>query len=65
MTLLESPTVDALPVAPRQPVHVVPTASASDLLAAMSAAPAGRQHSRLRDRAIEAWLPLARHLAHR
>jgi RNA polymerase sigma-B factor len=34
------------------------------LLAAMSEAPAG-QRTRIRDQAIEAWLPLARHLAHR
>ncbi|XVU22296.1 RNA polymerase sigma factor SigF [Actinoplanes sp. CA-054009] len=40
--------------------------TAADLLAALSAMPAdhsGRAHAR--DRAIEAWLPLARHLAHR
>ncbi|WP_250037920.1 RNA polymerase sigma factor SigF [Paractinoplanes maris] len=40
--------------------------TASDLLAALSALPddhPGRH--RMRDRAIEAWLPLARHLAHR
>ncbi|WP_285687607.1 sigma factor, partial [Actinoplanes sp. NBRC 103695] len=34
-------------------------------LAAMTAAPAGPRRAGLRDRAIEAWLPLARHLAHR
>ncbi|MEU4626767.1 sigma factor, partial [Actinoplanes sp. NPDC023801] len=49
----------------RHAAHVVPTASASELLAAMAAAPPGPRYSRLRDRAIEAWLPLARHLAHR
>ncbi|MEV4282296.1 RNA polymerase sigma factor SigF, partial [Actinoplanes xinjiangensis] len=65
MTLLESPTVDTLPAGPRHPAYVVPAASASDLLTAMAAAPSGRQRSLLRDRAIEAWLPLARHLAHR
>jgi RNA polymerase sigma-B factor len=65
MTLLESPTVDTLPTGPRHPAYAVPAASASDLLTAMAAAPSGRQRSLLRDRAIEAWLPLARHLAHR
>ncbi|MFC3386501.1 RNA polymerase sigma factor SigF, partial [Couchioplanes caeruleus subsp. azureus] len=40
--------------------------SAADLLDAMAATPAGdRRRAALRDRAIEAWLPLARHLAHR
>ncbi|MEV8510602.1 RNA polymerase sigma factor SigF, partial [Actinoplanes sp. NPDC051475] len=42
------------------------TESAADLLHAMAEAPAGdRCRAVLRDRAIEAWLPLARHLAHR
>ncbi|HET6534020.1 MAG TPA: sigma factor, partial [Actinoplanes sp.] len=43
-----------------------PAESASELLAALAGTPGtapGR--SALRDRAIEAWLPLARHLAHR
>ncbi|PRY18819.1 hypothetical protein CLV70_1431, partial [Pseudosporangium ferrugineum] len=40
--------------------------SAAGLLAAMAATPAtDRRRAVLRDRAIEAWLPLARHLAHR
>jgi RNA polymerase sigma-B factor len=40
--------------------------SATDLLDAMASAPVGhRSRARLRDSAIEAWLPLARHLAHR
>ncbi|WP_280519372.1 sigma factor, partial [Winogradskya consettensis] len=44
----------------------VSTDSAADLLAEMAAVPAGdHRRSALRDRAIEAWLPLARHLAHR
>jgi RNA polymerase sigma-B factor len=39
---------------------------ATEILAAMSAVPAGDpSRAVLRDRAIEAWLPLARHLAHR
>ncbi|MEV4702161.1 RNA polymerase sigma factor SigF, partial [Actinoplanes sp. NPDC049316] len=42
------------------------TDSAADLLAAMAAvAPTDPRRAALRDRAIEAWLPLARHLAHR
>jgi RNA polymerase sigma-B factor len=40
--------------------------SATELLDAMASAPVGhRSRAVLRDRAIEAWLPLARHLAHR
>src|SRR3954447_9415897 len=40
--------------------------SATDLLDARASAPKGhRTRAELRDRAIEAWLPLARHLAHR
>ncbi|MEU8239858.1 RNA polymerase sigma factor SigF [Actinoplanes missouriensis] len=40
--------------------------SAADRLAALAAVPAGDPtRAALRDRAIEAWLPLARHLAHR
>ena len=40
--------------------------TATELLDAMAAAPAGhRSRAQLRDRTIEAWLPLARHLAHR
>src|SRR3954463_5917345 len=43
-----------------------PADSAADLLNAMAALPAGHpSRAALRDRAIEAWLPLARHLAHR
>jgi RNA polymerase sigma-B factor len=46
--------------------HRLTTDSATDLLAAMAAMP--RQHpsrARLRDDVIEAWLPLAQHLANR
>jgi RNA polymerase sigma-B factor len=40
--------------------------TASELLAAMAAMPAGHpSRAALRDRAIEAWLPLAKHLANR
>ena len=40
--------------------------SAAELLGAMAAMPTGHpSRAALRDRAIEAWLPLARHLAHR
>jgi RNA polymerase sigma-B factor len=43
-----------------------PADSAAELLAAMAAMPAEHpSRPALRDRAIEAWLPLARHLAHR
>ncbi|MFD1364484.1 RNA polymerase sigma factor SigF [Actinoplanes sichuanensis] len=42
------------------------TDRASELIMAMAALPAGHpSHADLRDRAIEAWLPLARHLANR
>ena len=42
------------------------TDTASDLLQAMAALPANHpSRPRLRERAIEAWLPLANHLAHR
>jgi RNA polymerase sigma-B factor len=42
------------------------TDTASELITAMAALPAGHpSRSELRDRAIEAWLPLARHLAQR
>ncbi|MEV6495054.1 sigma factor, partial [Actinoplanes sp. NPDC051633] len=42
-----------------------PSESATELLTAMTTTTEGRARARLRDRAIEAWLPLARHLAHR
>ncbi|SDS15443.1 RNA polymerase sigma factor SigF [Actinoplanes derwentensis] len=51
--------------APRHPAHSVPGTTASELLTELSSAPAGARRTRLRARAIEAWLPLARHLAHR
>ncbi|GAA1848438.1 hypothetical protein GCM10009687_13140 [Asanoa iriomotensis] len=42
------------------------TDSATDLLTALAAVPAGHpSRAALRDRTIEAWLPLANHLAHR
>ncbi|MEU7908670.1 RNA polymerase sigma factor SigF, partial [Actinoplanes sp. NPDC049118] len=47
-------------------ISTAPQDSAADLLNAMAAMPAGHpSRASLRDRAIEAWLPLARHLAHR
>ncbi|MEV4709004.1 RNA polymerase sigma factor SigF, partial [Actinoplanes sp. NPDC049316] len=47
-------------------ISAAPADSAADLLNAMAAMPAGHpSRAALRDRAIEAWLPLARHLAHR
>ncbi|MFF5297718.1 RNA polymerase sigma factor SigF, partial [Paractinoplanes globisporus] len=43
-----------------------PADSAADLLNAMAAMPSGHpSRAQLRDSAIEAWLPLARHLANR
>uniref|UniRef100_UPI0005F27CE2 sigma factor n=1 Tax=Actinoplanes rectilineatus TaxID=113571 RepID=UPI0005F27CE2 len=43
-----------------------PVDSAAELLGAMAAMPVGHpSRASLRDQAIEAWLPLARHLAHR
>ncbi|MEU4428996.1 sigma-70 family RNA polymerase sigma factor, partial [Actinoplanes sp. NPDC024001] len=45
-------------------VRVTPETTASELLNVMAVAPPG-QRAKIRDRAIEAWLPLARHLAHR
>src|SRR5687768_5504108 len=39
--------------------------TATDLLVALAASPAGLDRDRIRDDTIEAWLPLVRHLAHR
>ncbi|MFI5934331.1 SigB/SigF/SigG family RNA polymerase sigma factor [Actinoplanes sp. NPDC051494] len=39
--------------------------SASDLLRELADLPAGPERDALRDKAVRAWLPLARHLAHR
>jgi RNA polymerase sigma-B factor len=39
--------------------------SGSELLRELAGTPAGPGHAALRDEAIRAWLPLARHLAHR
>jgi len=48
------------------PDTAVPTETAAELLTALSALPAGHpSRAALRDRTIEAWLPLANHLAHR
>jgi RNA polymerase sigma-B factor len=45
---------------------ITPSDSAAELLSALAATPIGdRSRARARERAIEAWLPLARHLAHR
>jgi RNA polymerase sigma-B factor len=47
-------------------IDVTPTDSATQLLNALAAMPAGHPtRTALRDRTIEAWLPLAHHLAHR
>ncbi|MEV6638262.1 sigma-70 family RNA polymerase sigma factor, partial [Actinoplanes sp. NPDC051470] len=51
---------------PAEPEALAPADSAADLLNAMAAMPVGHpSRATMRDRAIEAWLPLARHLAHR
>ena len=64
MTVTETTTsveADVVTAAASAPVD-----SAAELLNAMAAMPAGHpSRASLRDRAIEAWLPLARHLAHR
>ena len=61
-----TPTV-AVPARQQDAQAMVPTGpTATELLETLASTPAGdRRRSRLRDRAIEAWLPLARHLAHR
>src|SRR3978361_1277491 len=47
-------------------VTTAETGTAINLLTTLAATPYGDpSRARLRDRAIEAWLPLARHLAHR
>ncbi|MGW4943118.1 RNA polymerase sigma factor SigF, partial [Actinoplanes sp. NPDC004185] len=57
-------TVEAAKTKPA--ISEAPADSAADLLNAMAAMPVGHpSRVSLRDRAIEAWLPLARHLAHR
>src|SRR4051812_16317321 len=54
------------PTTQRGTSNSTPGDSAGELLSAMAATPLGDpSRARLRDRAIEAWLPLARHLAHR
>ncbi|SCE78065.1 SigB/SigF/SigG family RNA polymerase sigma factor [Micromonospora mirobrigensis] len=60
MVTTHAPTTDARPAR-----RTAPTA-ADDLLAELAATPADAPHrAALRDRTIEAWLPLARHLARR
>ncbi|SNT20880.1 hypothetical protein SAMN06264365_1711, partial [Actinoplanes regularis] len=63
MTVMETSTT----VAPATAASAEsPVDSAAELLNAMSAMPAGHpSRAALRDKAIEAWLPLARHLANR
>ncbi|MFB9693714.1 RNA polymerase sigma factor SigF, partial [Amorphoplanes digitatis] len=61
MTVIQSTATRTKPA-----LSTAPPESAADLLNAMAAMPAGHpSRASLRDRAIEAWLPLARHLAHR
>ncbi len=63
-TITESATTPATPTPKLDPRAL--TDSAAELLNAMAALPAGHpSRAALRDRAIEAWLPLANHLAHR
>ncbi|MFI5898149.1 sigma factor, partial [Actinoplanes sp. NPDC051513] len=48
------------------PAHNTVAESATELLNTLASLPAGHpSHPQLRDTAIEAWLPLARHLANR
>jgi RNA polymerase sigma-B factor len=65
MTVMETST--STTVAPSTAASAEsPADSAAELLNAMAAMPAGHpSRAALRDRAIEAWLPLARHLANR
>src|SRR3954454_12579280 len=61
MTVTQSAPSTETPTA----ISLAPEDSAADLLNAMAAMPAGHpSRTVLGDRAIEAWLPLARHLAH-
>ncbi|MEU4774248.1 SigB/SigF/SigG family RNA polymerase sigma factor [Micromonospora sp. NPDC023644] len=64
-TISEPATTTAPSATPKLDPRAL-TDSAADLLNAMAALPAGHpSRAALRDRAIEAWLPLANHLAHR
>lgn len=57
---------DQVPRTPAARSPYAPTDSAADLLRAMAALPAHHpSRAELREQAIEAWLPLAQHLAHR
>ncbi|HEX5203073.1 MAG TPA: sigma factor, partial [Actinoplanes sp.] len=48
------------------PTHSTVAESATEMLSTLAAIPAGHpSRAALRDSAIEAWLPLARHLANR
>ena len=63
-TITEQPSTAAKATTKLDPRAL--TDSAADLLNAMAALPANHpSRAALRDRAIEAWLPLANHLAHR
>jgi RNA polymerase sigma-B factor len=67
-TVHEPATVDQTMTATATPSQraTAPADSATELLDAMAALPAGHpSREALRDRAIEAWLPLAQHLAQR
>ena len=65
MTVTVSPSTETHTAIETTPA-TAPVDSAAELLGAMAAMPASHpSRASLRDRAIEAWLPLARHLAHR
>ncbi|WP_275410440.1 sigma factor, partial [Asanoa siamensis] len=58
--------LESAPVLESTPDTASPTETATELLTALAAVPAGHpSRAALRDRTIEAWLPLANHLAHR
>ncbi|MEU8615562.1 sigma factor, partial [Actinoplanes sp. NPDC048791] len=64
VTIPSTTVSDAPPAA--GPAEPLGAETAAELLIRLAATPSGdRRRARLRDRAIEAWLPLARHLAHR
>src|SRR5690349_4727534 len=70
MTATSSMTARSSTATPYRPGALseapVPAETAAELLIRLAVTPAGaRRRTRPRDRAIEAWLPLARHLAHR
>ena len=66
MTVTTQTTTESQTETSETVLVAAPADSAADLLNAMAAMPAEHpSRATMRDRAIEAWLPLARHLAHR